>query len=189
MDKGEEITVIDTQPKNIYDKGHIKGAVSIPWKSQLALEDVWALPSGIPIVTYCACGPGEADSADFARQLMKMGYNDVKDRIGIRNSDAGSTARVDETTQTRRFDHRGRKDANPRKRATNEEVDEFRRDERRRRGKMDPSSGKILVARTEGDRRSSQRADFYRLTLTQHPFSRIEIRPDVQAAGIGRIVD
>ncbi len=78
MDRGEEVTVIDTQPKNIYDKGHIKGAVSIPWKSQLALEDVWALPGGVPIVTYCGCGPGEADSADFARQLMKMGYNDVK---------------------------------------------------------------------------------------------------------------
>ncbi len=78
MDQGEEITVIDTQPINIYDKGHIKGAYSIPWKSQLALEDVFALPSGVPIVTYCACGPGEADSADFARQLMKMGYNDVK---------------------------------------------------------------------------------------------------------------
>ena len=78
MDDGEEITVIDTQPLNVYDKGHIKGAVNIPWKSQLRLEDVWSLPSGIPIVTYCACGPGEADSNDFAKQLMKMGYNDVK---------------------------------------------------------------------------------------------------------------
>ena len=78
MDDGEEITVIDTQPLSVYNKGHIKGAVSIPWKSQLRLEDVWVLPSGIPIVTYCACGEGEADSADFAKQLMKMGYNDVK---------------------------------------------------------------------------------------------------------------
>jgi rhodanese-related sulfurtransferase len=78
MDDGEEVTVIDTQPLNIYEKGHIKGALSIPWKSQLRLEDVWTIPSGIPIVTYCACGAGEADSADFAKQLMKMGYNDVK---------------------------------------------------------------------------------------------------------------
>ena len=78
MDDGEEVTVIDTQPLNIYNKGHIKDAFSIPWKSQLALEDVWTIPGGIPIVTYCACGPGEADSADLAKQLMKMGYNDVK---------------------------------------------------------------------------------------------------------------
>lgn len=78
MDKGVEVTIIDVQPKAIYDKGHIKGAVSIPWKSQLVLEDVWSLPSEIPIVTYCACGPGESDSADIARQLIKMGYSDVK---------------------------------------------------------------------------------------------------------------
>jgi rhodanese-related sulfurtransferase len=78
MDEGVEITIIDVQPKTIFDKGHIMGAVSIPWKTQLMLEDVWSLPSGIPIVTYCACGPGEADSNDFAVQLLKMGYSDVK---------------------------------------------------------------------------------------------------------------
>jgi len=78
MDDGEEVTVIDTQPENVFNKGHIKDAVNIPWKSQLALEDVWSIPSGIPIVTYCACGEGEADSNDFAKQLMKMGYTDVK---------------------------------------------------------------------------------------------------------------
>ena len=78
IDKGEEITVIDVQPKSVYDKGHIKGAVSIPWKSQLSLEDVWSIPGGVPIITYCACGHGEADSNDAAKQLMKMGYTDVK---------------------------------------------------------------------------------------------------------------
>lgn len=77
IDKEVEITIIDAQPKAVYDKGHIRGAVSIPWKSQLLLEDVWSLPGGIPIVIYCACGPGESDSADIARQLIKMGYSDV----------------------------------------------------------------------------------------------------------------
>ena len=60
--------LIDVRAPADYAKGHIKGAVSIPWKTQLRLEDVWSLPSGVPIVTYCACGPGEADSTDFARQ-------------------------------------------------------------------------------------------------------------------------
>ncbi len=78
IDDKVEVTIIDVQPLNIYEKGHIKGAISIPWKSQLALEDVWVIPAGIPIVTYCTCGPGESDSNDFAKQLMKMGYNDVK---------------------------------------------------------------------------------------------------------------
>ena len=77
MDKDTEIVIIDAQPKDIYEKGHIKGAISIPWKSQIALEDVWSIPGDATIVTYCDCGPGEADSADIASQLMKMGYVDV----------------------------------------------------------------------------------------------------------------
>jgi rhodanese-related sulfurtransferase len=77
MDQEAEVIIIDVQPKAVYDKGHIKGAVSIPWKSQLLLEDVWSIPGGIPIVIYCACGPGESDSADIAKQLNKMGYSDV----------------------------------------------------------------------------------------------------------------
>jgi rhodanese-related sulfurtransferase len=78
IDRGAGVTIIDVQPKAIYDKGHIKGAISIPWKSQIALEDVWSLPSDKPIVTYCACGPGESDSTDIAKQLIRMGYDDVK---------------------------------------------------------------------------------------------------------------
>jgi rhodanese-related sulfurtransferase len=78
MDKGTKVTIIDTQPRDVYDQGHIKGAISIPWKAQIALEDVWKLSSEIPIVTYCDCGPGEADSSSVASQLIDMGYLDVK---------------------------------------------------------------------------------------------------------------
>jgi rhodanese-related sulfurtransferase len=78
MDKGTKVTIIDTQPRAIYAMGHIKGAVSLPWKSQIALEDVWSLASDIPVVTYCDCGPGETDSADMAAQLIRMGFDNVK---------------------------------------------------------------------------------------------------------------
>lgn len=78
MDKGTEVMIIDTQPRAIYAMGHIKGAVSLPWKSQVALEDVWSLASDVAVVTYCDCGPGEADSADIASQLIKMGFDNVK---------------------------------------------------------------------------------------------------------------
>jgi rhodanese-related sulfurtransferase len=78
MDKGKEVTIIDTQPRAIYAMGHIKGAVSLPWKSQIALEDVWSLASDVLVVTYCDCGPGEADSADMATQLIRMGFANVK---------------------------------------------------------------------------------------------------------------
>jgi hydroxyacylglutathione hydrolase len=77
LDEGEKVTIIDAQPADIYAEGHIKGAISIPWKSQIALQDVWDIPNDLPIVTYCDCGPGEADSADVAKQLIEMGYYDV----------------------------------------------------------------------------------------------------------------
>ena len=78
MDEGTPVTIIDVQPKDVYDMGHIKGAISLPWKSQIALEDVWSLPSDQLIVTYCDCGPGEADSASVAAQLFQFGYDNVK---------------------------------------------------------------------------------------------------------------
>ncbi|MBN2317965.1 MAG: rhodanese-like domain-containing protein [Acidobacteria bacterium] len=78
LDGGTPVTIIDAQPESIYAEGHIKGAISLPWKSQLDLEDVWTLPNDIPIITYCDCGPGESDSADIAAQLIEMGFDDVK---------------------------------------------------------------------------------------------------------------
>ncbi|HSW39458.1 MAG TPA: rhodanese-like domain-containing protein [Acidobacteriota bacterium] len=78
MDKGTAMTIIDVQSRDVYDMGHIKGAISIPWKSQIDLESVWSLPAEELIVTYCDCGPGEADSDDVARQLFHMGYENVK---------------------------------------------------------------------------------------------------------------
>jgi rhodanese-related sulfurtransferase len=78
MDSGSLVTIIDTQPKEVYKEGHIKGALSLPWKSQIPLEDVWNLPKEEPIVTYCDCGPGEADSADVASQLVQFGFENVQ---------------------------------------------------------------------------------------------------------------
>jgi rhodanese-related sulfurtransferase len=78
MDTGKPITIIDVQPKDVYKAGHIKGAISLPWKSQIALEDVFNLPTDKLIVTYCDCGPGEADSSDVASQLIQMGYDNIK---------------------------------------------------------------------------------------------------------------
>jgi len=78
MDNGTPVTIIDVQPKGVYETGHIKGAISIPWKAQIALENVWSLPDDQPIVTYCDCGPGESDSASVAAQLLNFGFDNVK---------------------------------------------------------------------------------------------------------------
>ena len=78
MDDGTAVTIIDVQPKDVYAEGHIKGAISLPWKSEIALEDVWSLSQEQLIVTYCDCGPGEADSSSVASQLFQMGYENIK---------------------------------------------------------------------------------------------------------------
>ncbi len=78
MDQGAAVTVIDTQPREVYDEGHIKGAISLPWKRGISLEDVRNLPKDRMLVTYCDCGPGEADSSDVAAQLLRLGFENVK---------------------------------------------------------------------------------------------------------------
>jgi rhodanese-related sulfurtransferase len=78
LDSGKPVTIVDAQPKEVYKEGRIKGAISLPWRSQIPLEDVWNLPKDKPVVTYCDCGPGESDSADVASQLIQFGFENVK---------------------------------------------------------------------------------------------------------------
>jgi rhodanese-related sulfurtransferase len=77
-DQKADIVIIDAQLKEIYDKGHIKGAISLPWKQEFTTEDTAKLPKNKLIVVYCDCGPGETDSSDVAFQLMGLGFDNVK---------------------------------------------------------------------------------------------------------------
>lgn len=78
IDCSADIVVLDAQQKSIYDKGHIKGALSLPWIAELKDADVEKLPKTKLIIIYCDCGPGENDSADLAAQLIDLGFRDVK---------------------------------------------------------------------------------------------------------------
>jgi rhodanese-related sulfurtransferase len=79
MDSGADIVILDDRPRESYQMGHIKGAISFPWKPQLTIGDAEMLPMAKTIVTYCDCGPGEADSASVAFQLIELGVEaDVK---------------------------------------------------------------------------------------------------------------
>ncbi len=78
MDEGKPVTIVDVQPKDVYREGHIKGAVSLPWKAQISVDEVFSLPKNNPIVVYCDCGPGESDSADVGSQLLQLGLENVK---------------------------------------------------------------------------------------------------------------
>jgi rhodanese-related sulfurtransferase len=78
MDAGANMVIIDTQPKDRYNEGHIKGALSLPRKASLSAEDVERLSPKMTLVLYCDCGPGESDSASVGEQLSEMGFSEVK---------------------------------------------------------------------------------------------------------------
>jgi rhodanese-related sulfurtransferase len=78
IDQGASVVILDTRPRAIFEKGHIWGAISFPWKARITLQDVSGLPRDRLIVTYCSCGPGEADSANVAEQLVELGFRNVK---------------------------------------------------------------------------------------------------------------
>ena len=70
---------IDARPDNDYEKGHIKGAHSLPWHDvdQKFSEVIKDLSPNIPIITYC---DGEACSLshDLTMFLLNMGFNNVR---------------------------------------------------------------------------------------------------------------
>ena len=78
IDRGESVMILDTQPKAIFEKVQIMGAVSLPWKERITLQDVSSLPRDKPIVTYCTRGSGDSTSTNVAEQLMRLGFSDVK---------------------------------------------------------------------------------------------------------------
>ncbi|MDD5168098.1 MAG: rhodanese-like domain-containing protein [Syntrophales bacterium] len=78
MDAKADVIILDVQLKEQYDKGHIRGALSLPWKAEVTDTDVEGLAKDKLIVTYCDCGPGEADSSDLANQLLGLGFANVK---------------------------------------------------------------------------------------------------------------
>ena len=78
IDAKSDVIILDVQLRDMYDKGHIKGALSFPWKAEVTDADVEKLAKDKLIVTYCDCGPGEADSSDLANQLIGLGFANVK---------------------------------------------------------------------------------------------------------------
>jgi len=80
IDRGAEVIVVDNRPKTEFDKQHVPKTMSLPWDMDLSEEIAQKMPKDKNklIVTYCDCGPGEADSVDVANQLIKAGYTHVK---------------------------------------------------------------------------------------------------------------
>jgi rhodanese-related sulfurtransferase len=95
-EKDPTILVVDVQPKEVYDAGHIQGAINFPWAPEI--NNPGTLPRDKTLILYCDCaqsGGGadlaklltpqaemcvsDDDSVDVAEQLIsRFGYKNVK---------------------------------------------------------------------------------------------------------------
>lgn len=63
-----DVLVIDLREKELYEKSHIRGAISLPYEEEL---DIREIPYGRDIILYCDRGSA---SLIVGRRLAKAGY-------------------------------------------------------------------------------------------------------------------
>jgi rhodanese-related sulfurtransferase len=70
---------IDARPKDDFEKGHIKGALSLPWYEvdQTFVDVTKEISVNTPIITYCDGETCEL-SHNLANFFLDMGFADVK---------------------------------------------------------------------------------------------------------------
>lgn len=71
----QDIVIVDTGDPEVWDEGHIPGAVNFPYAKDISAPV--PLPRDKTLVIYCACNHDE-DSTDVARQLTLLSYRHVK---------------------------------------------------------------------------------------------------------------
>ncbi len=77
---GEEMTILDIRGAADYEKGHIKGAVNVPWGTAIA-ETLVNIPADKPVYIYCYTGQtaGQAvttyNVAGFEAYSVNLGWN------------------------------------------------------------------------------------------------------------------
>lgn len=74
-DKAATFQLVDTQPEEAYEEGHVPGAVNFPWVAQI--KPPISLPRNKTLILYCPCTHDE-DSIDMANKLAEFGYYNVK---------------------------------------------------------------------------------------------------------------
>ncbi len=71
--------IIDARPNDDYEKGHIRGALSLPWRDvdQRFMEVTKDISVDTPIITYCDGETCEL-SHNLANFLLDLGFNNVR---------------------------------------------------------------------------------------------------------------
>ncbi len=69
LEMKNDATVVDVRPAEDYDKGHVEGAVSVPFDK--VEENMDKIPEEKPVITYCFTGN---KSSEVAKTLTEKGY-------------------------------------------------------------------------------------------------------------------
>lgn len=75
QDKATTFQLVDTQPAEAFEEGHVPGAVNFPWVAQI--KPPVSLPRNKMLILYCPCTHDE-DSIDMTNKLAEFGYYNVK---------------------------------------------------------------------------------------------------------------
>ena len=75
----EAAIIVDARPNDDYEKGHIRGARSLPWHDvdQRFMEVTKDISVDTPIITYCDGETCEL-SHNLANFLLELGFNNVR---------------------------------------------------------------------------------------------------------------
>jgi rhodanese-related sulfurtransferase len=74
-DKATNFQLVDTQPPEAFEEGHVPGAINFPWVAQV--KPPVALPRNKMLVLYCPCTHDE-DSIDMTNKLTEFGFYNTK---------------------------------------------------------------------------------------------------------------
>ena len=86
MVKAKKAVYVDVRSRTTYDKGHIKGAISIPLGD--LLTRVREIPPKMFIITYCAC-PNDHSSA---RAVLDLNAHGIRNTAALHDGWTGWTA-------------------------------------------------------------------------------------------------
>lgn len=75
----EDMFILDIRQPDVYSKGHIKGAVNVPWGTAIS-ESLGKLPKDKAIMVYCYTGQTAGQTAAGLRML---GYDAVSLNAGM----------------------------------------------------------------------------------------------------------
>lgn len=75
IDAGEEMFIIDIRSGEDYGKGHIKGAVNLPFGNESIAKNLELIPDDVPVYVYCYTGQTASQTIAVLNVAGKPAYN------------------------------------------------------------------------------------------------------------------